>query len=114
MKNGCFRVTENSKSSFLGCMLFFVLLAALPAAAQQKNLKFDHLGTDAGLSQSNVICIYQDSRGFMWFGTRDGLNKYDGYTITVYKHDVTDPHSISNNTINAITEDKTGNLWIGT
>ena len=69
---------------------FFVFcqVVGLFAISQKQNIRFEHLGTDQGLSQSNVICIFQDSRGFMWFGTRDGLNKYDGYKFTVYKNDI--------------------------
>jgi len=67
-----------------------------------------------GLSQSNATCILRDSRGFMWFGTQDGLNRYDGYEFIVYKNVVTDPYSISNNFIKSIIEDSRGNLWIAT
>lgn len=56
----------------------------------------------------------QDSKGFMWFGTTDGLNKYDGYTFTVYEHDPANPNSLSNNAVYAIAEDRSGTLWIGT
>ncbi|HYG19369.1 MAG TPA: two-component regulator propeller domain-containing protein [Ohtaekwangia sp.] len=105
----------HERSFIIPGMLFMAFFfGTLPSSAQKKNLKFDHIGTHDGLSQSNVICVFQDSRGFMWFGTRDGLNKYDGYDMTVYKHNVNDPHAISNNTINDITEDKDGNLWIAT
>jgi signal transduction histidine kinase/CheY-like chemotaxis protein/ligand-binding sensor domain-containing protein len=95
-------------------LIFLLLLPPLEVEAQKRNLKFDHIGTPEGLSQSNVICILQDSRGFMWFGTRDGLNRYDGYKITVYKNELTNPNSISNNMINDIVEDANGNLWIAT
>jgi signal transduction histidine kinase/CheY-like chemotaxis protein/ligand-binding sensor domain-containing protein len=97
-------------------LLIVVLLLTIlfPALSQKRNLRFDHIGTPDGLSQSNVICIYQDSRGFMWFGTRDGLNKYDGYRITAYRHDINDATTISSNTINDIAEDNEGNLWIAT
>ena len=54
---------------------------------QKHNIQFDHIGVAEGLSQSNILCLIQDSRGFMWFGTRDGLNKYDGYRFTIYKTD---------------------------
>lgn len=93
-----------------------ILALTIPfiAKTQHKSLKFEHIGTDAGLSQSNIISIFQDSRGFMWFGTRDGLNKYDGYEITVYRNNLSDTSSISSNTINDIIEDKDGNLWIAT
>ncbi|MBV9988886.1 MAG: response regulator [Chitinophagaceae bacterium] len=83
-------------------------------SAQPRQLKFLHLDRDAGLSQSNVTCILQDSRGFMWFGTRDGLNKYDGYQFTVYKNNLDDPATISNNFITNIIEDKAGVIWIAT
>lgn len=91
-----------------------LLLAAAPGFSQPRNLKFQHLGTAEGLSQSNILCILQDSRGFMWFGTRDGLNKYDGYKFTVYKNNPDDENSISNNFIMDVAEDRDGNLWIAT
>ena len=67
-------------------LLLFLQLACFSAFAQKQNLKFEHLDINDGMSQNNVICILQDSRGFMWFGTRDGLYKYDGYKFTVYKN----------------------------
>src|ERR1700741_3115674 len=86
----------------------------LSARTQPATLRFDHLGTEQGLSQSNVTCILQDSRGFMWFGTQDGLNKYDGYKITVYKKNAQSRQSLSHNFIQDIAEDRDGNLWIAT
>ena len=86
----------------------------LSTRAQPATLRFDHLGTESGLSQSNITCILQDSRGFMWFGTRDGLNRYDGYEFTVYKNNPGNPKSLSNNFITALTEDRNGDLWIAT
>ena len=95
------------------CLLFLLLCSAM-AEAQIKRIQFDHFQTKNGLSQSNVLCILQDSRGFMWFGTREGLNRYDGYTFTVYKNDPENKNTISSNYISAITESHDGNLWIGT
>jgi ligand-binding sensor domain-containing protein len=94
--------------------LLFLLSLYSFAFSQKNHVQFDHIGTAEGLSQSNVTCIFQDSRGFMWFGTWEGLNKYDGYTITVYKNDPLDPNSISNNYIKDIAESKNGDLWIAT
>jgi len=82
--------------------------------SQRQNLKFDHLDVAAGLSQNNVLSILQDSRGFMWFATRAGLNKYDGYNFTVYSKNSKNKGGISNNTIQKIIEDKQGNIWMAT
>ncbi|HTE30029.1 MAG TPA: two-component regulator propeller domain-containing protein [Chryseolinea sp.] len=94
--------------------ILMLMIVAINSYSQEKNIRFNHLGTTEGLSHSNVICMLQDSRGFMWFGTRDGLNRYDGYTFTIYKHDPTNPYSISNNIINDLIEDIHGNIWVGT
>ncbi|MDO6761246.1 two-component regulator propeller domain-containing protein [Tamlana sp. 2_MG-2023] len=80
----------------------------------QNSVKFEHLSTENGLSQSDVNTIFQDKNGFMWFGTHDGLNRYDGYSFTVFKPDSNNPHSISSNLIWKLIDDQTGNLWIGT
>ena len=95
---------------------YFLLMLAIPIVAfsQKGQLEFDHFKTNQGLSQSNVLCILQDSRGFMWFGTREGLNQYDGYKFTVYKNDPKNANSISGNFISAIIESHDGNIWIAT
>jgi PAS domain S-box-containing protein len=80
----------------------------------ENNIQFEHITTTQGLSQSAVNCLLQDSQGFMWFGTQDGLNKYDGYNFTVYKYDELNSHSLSDNFITSIYEDKSGTIWIGT
>ncbi|MFN2274124.1 MAG: two-component regulator propeller domain-containing protein, partial [Anaerolineales bacterium] len=76
--------------------------------------KFNRLSLDNGLSQSTVTCILQDDYGFIWLGTLDGLNKYDGHQFIVYRHDPDRQDSLSGNTINAIIKDRQGQLWIGT
>ena len=81
---------------------------------QGEYLHFEHYAIEDGLSQSTVFCILQDSQGYMWFGTEDGLNKFDGYSFTVYKHNPDDPGSLSSNWIQTMLEDDSGNLWIGT
>ena len=80
----------------------------------QSNLKFEYLSTEDGLSHNTVLSIYQDKEGFMWFGTDDGLNKYDGYTFQSYKADPKDPqHTLRFNYIYSIYEDNKGRLWVG-
>lgn len=77
-------------------------------------IPFEHIGPSKGLSESNIFCITQDKKGFMWFGSWDGLNKYDGYKITVYKNIPGDNTSLSNNYITDVAEDNSGNLWVAT
>lgn len=82
--------------------------------AQYDNLKFENLDTYDGLSSSTCEEIFQDKEGFLWFGTIDGLNKYNGYEFEVFRSVLNDSTSISNNRIKTIEEDNEGNLWIGT
>src|SRR3989304_5266617 len=89
-----------------------------PAGASEHNappvLRFEQISLREGLSQSSVYAILQDSFGFLWFGTEGGLNQYDGYQFTVYKHDPDNPDTISDNIISALFEDQEGNIWAGT
>jgi len=93
-------------------LLLFFLGVPYRLYPQGSNIKFDRISIEEGLSQVSINAILQDSKGFMWFGTQDGLNKYDGYGFTVYKRDPSDPNSLSDNFIQSIYEDKTGTLWI--
>ena len=77
-------------------------------------IQFEHLTIEDGLSQNAGLAIFQDSQGFLWVGTQDGLNRYDGYIFKAFKHDPEDPGSISHNSILSITEDNEGYLWVGT
>ena len=77
-------------------------------------LHFDYFSIAQGLSQNNITCLLQDSRGFLWIGTQAGLNCYDGKTFEIYKNDPEDEQSISDNMIYDISEDFEGNNWIAT
>ncbi len=92
-----------------------VLLLALVSKAysQVSDVSFDQIFLEEGLSQSIVKCILQDHRGFMYFGTEDGLNIYDAYSFKVLRNSE-NPNSLSYNDITALCEDKLGRLWIGT
>jgi PAS domain S-box-containing protein len=93
--------------------LFIVIVVQSTSLYPQKDdVKFEHLYE--GLSQNSVLCMSQDSKGFMWFGTYDGLNRYDGYKIKIFKSEIGNPYSLSNNTVRFIFEDRSGNIWIGT
>ncbi|MDN3663834.1 two-component regulator propeller domain-containing protein [Algibacter miyuki] len=95
-------------------IVFLSLCVSFSALGQFKNLKFENLDKIDGLSSSTCSEIFQDSDGYLWFGTIDGLNKYNGYGFEVFRPNLNDSTSISNIRINTITEDKNGNLWIGT
>ena len=94
-------------------LLVLLSLSSVFATAQQ-HIVFNHLTIYDGLSQATVNSIIQDKDNVMWFGTRDGLNRYDGYNFKVYKYSLRDAHSISNNKVKVVFEDKVGDLWIGT
>ncbi|MCU0433487.1 MAG: SpoIIE family protein phosphatase [Bacteroidia bacterium] len=100
--------------SFLARLLLVVCGLFAPAFLFAQDFKFNHLGRENGLSQSVVNCVLQDHNGFMWFGTQEGLNRYDGYTFKVYKRIPGDTTSLSNNFIYSLCEDHLGNIWIGT
>jgi ligand-binding sensor domain-containing protein/signal transduction histidine kinase len=91
-------------------LLFLVFIYPIKGV----NFKFEHLMIEDGLSQSTVFDIMQDSEGFLWFATQDGLNRYDGYSFKIYYADEKKSNCISDNTIHVIREDSHGNLWIGT
>ncbi len=92
--------------------LFGIFCFTIPTYARQ--IRFTALTIDDGLSQSVVSQIYKDRRGYMWIATQDGLNRYNGYEFIVYRNNVYDSTSISDNNITAITETNDGLLWIGT
>ncbi|ELR68714.1 hypothetical protein C900_05897 [Fulvivirga imtechensis AK7] len=98
----------NNASAFV--FLFFSIL--FTEAEAQGSYWFRNYSIEEGLSQETVNCIYQDSKGFMWFGTLDGLNKFDGYSFTAYRHSAADSSSIVGNYIVSIDEDGNGNMWI--
>lgn len=93
---------------------FFIFFLSIHCVGQAPVLNFTHITDDQGLSNTSVEVIFQDSRGFIWFGTRDGLNRFDGYSIQIYRHDATQAYSLSNNYIKCIYEDQQHRLWIGT
>jgi len=100
-------VLRKTYYSLLVCFL-------LSVTAIYSQLKFNRISNENGLSNNSVNCILEDSRGFMWFGTFDGLNKYDGYKFTYFKPDINDTNSISDYNIRCIYEDHLGFIWIGT
>lgn len=99
---------------FLTVISQLAFLFVINLHAQMNNLKFEKLTIEEGLSQNSSFCILQDRKGLMWFGTEDGLNRYDGYNFKVYKTESNDSSSISSNYVLSMFEDQQGVLWVGT
>ena len=94
------------------CLWAFVFFAPFYTYAQE--LKFGYLVVNDGLSTDHINCFLQDKDGFLWVGTEDGLNKYNGYQFTIYRYQVQNLSSISSNSITVLYEDRKQNIWIGT
>lgn len=97
-------------------MYLLVCLSCKVTLAQTsvEKVKFSRIEVGSGLSNSNVTCILQDSKGFLWFGTQDGLNKYDGYNFRIYRNNPDDTCSLLTNAINCIFEDSQKQIWVST
>jgi len=93
------------------CMFFSFLLSKLYS---QNNFEFEFISQEEGISSNSVMSIYKDIEGFLWVGTINGLNRFDGRSFLTFMHSAYNPKSISNNQITSIAEDQKGNLWIGT
>ena len=100
--------------NILSVLKFILILMIVPVTSIAQDLKFKHLGSDQGLSQVSVQSIIQDSDGFMWFATQDGLNRYDGFHFKVFKNNPIDKNSISSNVIYSLFEDEDGLIYVGT
>ncbi|MEO8562927.1 MAG: two-component regulator propeller domain-containing protein, partial [bacterium] len=94
--------------------LVIVVLAFAGRVADGQQFQFRHLRSDDGLSGAWVQSIIQDSRGFMWFGTTQGLNRHDGYRMEVYRHERGNSRSLTTNEIHVVYEDRAGVVWVGT
>lgn len=106
-------VADNLLHKVLITVSIFVIIGS-SLYAQEKAIRFQHITMEDGLAQNMVDCILQDSQGFMWFGTWNGLCRYDGYKIELFNSESGNDHSLKNNFIYALSEDQFGNILIGT
>jgi signal transduction histidine kinase/CheY-like chemotaxis protein/ligand-binding sensor domain-containing protein len=98
----------------LGVLVALNLFPTFTLYSRKIPLRFDHISLEKNLSQSAAHCIVQDSKGFMWFGTEDGLNRYDGYDFVVYRREPGNPSSLSSTSITCMLIDRDDFFWIGT
>ena len=94
--------------------ILILIAMAFSLVSFSQNYRISHFTVNQGLSQSVILSLLQDSRGFIWVGTQDGLNRFDGYSFIKYLHTPSDTNSLPNNWVYSIAEDGDGNLWIGT
>lgn len=110
--------TRNFRGSLVLVIVIFMLTGSLWLPVQVQawapSMRFFHLTIADGLSHNMVRAIVQDPQGFLWFGTQDGLNRYDGYSFAIFRHLRSDPHSLVHNTVQALAVDSRGVLWVGT
>ena len=101
------------KNALWLCVIAFLGLYTTSLHSQYAT-QLQYLTVDEGLSQNDVTCILQDKTGFLWIGTRGGLNRYDGYGFYIFQNEIGNPNSLANNSIESIFEDSKGRIWIGT
>jgi ligand-binding sensor domain-containing protein/signal transduction histidine kinase/AraC-like DNA-binding protein len=104
-----------SKRTILRPIYLFYLLLLVPFnICNAQPYYFRHYQVENGLSNNTVYCSLQDKQGFLWFGTKDGLNRFDGYTFKVFRHNPKDKNSIISNMVHALSIDKDGSFWVAT
>ena len=109
---------ERVRQGTFGCAVALLAGALLVpthvSAREARHIRFHRISLEEGLPQASVNAMIQDRLGFMWFGTQEGLNRFNGYEFDVFTHNPDDPHSISHDTVRSILEDRNGVLWVGT
>lgn len=106
-------VNYSSNNFLVKANLILLIILLTNINAQQPRFKFENLTTNDGLSQNIITTIFQDSRDFLWIGTSDGLNRFDGINFKIYKSDLVDTSTLQGHNFSQLVEDKEGNLWIG-
>ncbi len=109
--NGTYPIIRNIKVSFWILLLIFF---QFHVNANSNEFKFERYSTDAGLSNNYCLSILQDYSGYLWIGTAEGLNKFDGYNFEIHSSDNFDPKTISHSLIFSLLEDRERKLWVGT
>lgn len=108
------KIYFQSKNIITTFIVFFLILNQLQAKSNESSILFRQLTLGESYSQNNIASIIQDKTGFMWFGTRSGLVKYDGYNVNIITNIPGNNSSLSNNSVNVVFEDSFSNIWVGT
>lgn len=95
-------------------LLVYIVLLTMPLAGYGQGYYFNHFGVDDGLSNTSVLCSAQDKNGFLWFGTKDGLNRFDGYNFKQFYSDTDSNNGLGSNFIHSLMVDRNNHIWVGT
>ncbi len=110
----CTARPRRALTRLLAAIACAALLHPIAARAQVATIAFENITSQQGLSDNYVLCAVQDRDGFLWFGTRDGLNRFDGHAFTVFRHDPANPASLADGSVKCLYQDHRGWLWAGT
>lgn len=105
---------KSHRIGFFGCFVAICLFIQTGFAQQFPDFHFENISTADGLSDNTITCLFQDNKGFLWIGTGNGLNRYDGNIVTTYLYEEGNANSMSGNFISGIIQDDAGVFWIGT
>jgi diguanylate cyclase (GGDEF)-like protein len=105
---------ESVKTRLFSMLLMLLSILLAPASNASKNIRFEHLTTVEGLSHASITDLLQDKQGFMWFATQEGLNRFDGYSVTTFEHDYRNPQSLADDWVWSLALDANNNIWVGT
>ncbi|MCK4944453.1 MAG: hypothetical protein KAS65_12795, partial [Candidatus Aminicenantes bacterium] len=94
--------------------LIFLVLVIHCINLNAVRIRFKLITSNQGLSDSSINCMIQDRQGYLWFGSFDGLNRFDGYNFTTFRKVLGEPNSLRHNAIFALCEDRKGHIWVGT
>ena len=108
-------MNKKNLNKFISTLLISIFVGSIPViGSENKDIIFRNISIEDGLSQATVESILQDSRGYMWFATNDGLNRYNGYNYKVYRKEKKSSEGLSNNYVAKLLEDKYGYIWVAT
>ena len=96
----------------INIIIIYLLFSFIAFPQNSKQKIFEHLGPDQGMSSYIAPCMIQDRTGYLWFGTYNGVDRYDGHGFISYKHEPGNPNSINSGSVQALCEDKDGNIWV--
>lgn len=114
MRNSAMNNFKSLKITICITLLICAIWTYADETEKYSDINFTHIAQEKGLSQTSILCMMQDRQGFIWLGTKEGLNRFDGYSFKAYKYISSDTTSLSDNEIQSLSEDQEGNIYVST